>query len=240
MNAKVDRAASRRAFLGTATAAVVVGACGTDGQTETTDDDDGGSTNVGGGPGSGGSVATGGSGGSGGDPLPLECTVTADNLLGPFYRAGAPFRDDLTEPTTVGTRVTVRGRVFGPDCQLLAGALIDVWQADISGDYDNDGVNDPPPDTYILRGKLNSDDEAKYAFRTIIPGSYLNGNQYRPAHIHVTVSAAGYLPLTTQLYFEADPYNEIDPFIIESLIMSLTTAANGELEAKFDFVLVPE
>ena len=47
----------------------------------------------------------------------------------------------------------------------------------------------------------------------MLPGRYLNGAQYRPAHVHVKVSAAGHVPLTTQLYFPDDPYNAIDPFI---------------------------
>ena len=65
----------------------------------------------------------------------------------------------------------------------------------------------------------SSGSDGSYSFKTIIPGHYLNGSQYRPAHIHVTVTAAGHKSLTTQLYFEGDPYNSIDPFIEDSLIM---------------------
>src|SRR5690606_34392367 len=99
------------------------------------------------------------------------------------------------------------------------GAVLDFWQADDDGGYDNDGVADPPAGEFVLRGKVESDAAGGFSLKTIIPGHYLNGNQYRPAHIHVTVSAPGFASLTTQLYFEGDPYNEIDPFIIDSLIM---------------------
>jgi protocatechuate 3,4-dioxygenase beta subunit len=237
---------NRRRFLGGA-AALLVGACG---GTDATGSDGSTSGGVGGsgGTGTGGVGGTDGSGGDGGAGgsagPPLECTPTADNLLGPYYRDGAPFRDDLTEPGMPGTRISIRGRVVGNggddgECVLLDGALLDFWQADDDGGYDNDGVDDPPPDAFVLRGKVTADAAGAFALRTIVPGHYLNGAQFRPAHVHVTVSAAGYAPLTTQLYFEGDAYNDIDPFIIESLIMATTAVGGGELEAVFDFVLEP-
>ncbi|HLU65886.1 MAG TPA: hypothetical protein VKZ63_06405, partial [Kofleriaceae bacterium] len=89
------------------------------------------------------------------------------------------------------------------------------------------------------RGKVESDAAGGFSLKTIIPGHYLNGNQYRPAHIHVTVSAPGFASLTTQLYFEGDPYNDIDPFILDSLIMSPVENPDGSLSAAFDLVLAP-
>ena len=60
--------------------------------------------------------------------------------------------------------------------------------------------------------------------------------KYRPAHVHVKVSAPGFLPLTTQLYFPGDPYNAVDPVIVRSL--SMRVADEGGLKrASFDFVL---
>jgi protocatechuate 3,4-dioxygenase beta subunit len=135
-----------------------------------------------------------------------------------------------------GTRLTVTGRVLSPDCSPLAGAELDVWQADDDGRYDNDGVNDPVGGAYILRGRMTTDEQGRYSFQTVLPGHYLNGAQYRPAHIHVTVSADGHLPLTTQLYFEGDPYNDVDGFIVDSLIMPVADVA-GQKECTFDFVL---
>lgn len=229
---------ARRLFLA-GMGTLAVGACG---GAETTEDDDG----AGGAPGTGGSGATtggggpgaGGNGGAGGEG-PLDCTATADNIEGPYYRAGAPMRIDLTEPGTLGVRVVVRGTVATSDCTPIAGAELDFWQADADGGYDNDGVDDPPDQAFVLRGRMLTDDEGRYELRTIIPGHYLNGAQFRPAHIHVSVRASGFAPLTTQLYFEGDPYNEIDPFIIESLIMPLTDEGGGKA-ARFDFVLAPQ
>ena len=136
-----------------------------------------------------------------------------------------------------GTPLTVYGRVCDSSCRPIANALLDVWQADDSGGYDNDGVDDPAPTVFSLRGRLNADAAGDYRFRTIKPGNYLNGANYRPAHIHIKVSAPGFQTLTTQLYFEGDPYNEGDAFIVDTLIMALTDTPDGGKSSRFDFVL---
>jgi protocatechuate 3,4-dioxygenase beta subunit len=168
-----------------------------------------------------------------------QCTRTAPNIEGPYYRPGAPMRSDLVDPAMQGTRLVVSGRVVGDDCSSpLENAMIDVWQADADGHYDNDqlaGHRTPGP--LFLRGKLATAKGGAYEVKTIIPGRYLNGAQYRPSHVHVKVSAPGYRTLTTQLYFEGDPYNDVDPFIDKSLIMKLKSGASAKL-ATFDFVLV--
>jgi protocatechuate 3,4-dioxygenase beta subunit len=181
--------------------------------------------------------------GGGHDPLdapPLldatpECAETEDNLEGPFYREGAPFRSVLVEEAMLGTRLSIVGRVLGLSCIPLAGAVLDFWQADWRADetgrYDNAG--------YTLRGRMKVDEQGRYELKTIIPGRYLNGNTYRPAHIHVKASASGHVLLTTQLYFAGDPFNEKDPFIEPPLIMSTAKRADGSQAAQFDFVLRP-
>lgn len=232
------RPLGRRTFLGTVGGAVLVSACTADtNETSTTSN-----SNASGAGGSGNGVttnttaSTGGQGAQGGGN-PMMCTPSDSNILGPYYRPGAPFLTDLTTPQTEGIRITISGRVLDPDCNPIADALVDVWQADNTGDYDNDGVNDPPPSVFVLRGKLNSDADGNYSFKTIIPGRYLNGSQYRPSHIHVIVSAPGHESLTTQLYFEGDPYNDVDPFIVDTLIMHIEDAPGGEKKATFDFVI---
>ncbi|MEM9691235.1 MAG: hypothetical protein AAGA56_01700, partial [Myxococcota bacterium] len=186
----------------------------------------------------GGDAGSDGGGGEGGGVAPLTCTETAVNIEGPCYRSGAPQRDDRTTADTEGDRITLRGRVLTPGCEPLVGAELDFWQADAEGRYDNDGVDDPEDGAFVLRGRVLTNDEGRYTLRTIVPGRYLNGAQFRPAHIHVKVVAAGLAPLTTQLYFEGDPFNEVDAFILESLIMPVRSEG-GELAADFDFVLAP-
>ncbi len=166
------------------------------------------------------------------------CMETATNIEGPYYRASAPFRTDLRAGVSKGVLLTLRGRVYGVGCAVpLTDALVDVWQADADGHYDNDGTLMVPPSDFRLRGRAKVDAKGYYEVKTIIPGHYLNGAQYRPAHIHVKVSSAGHRLLTTQLYFEGDPYNGIDPFIKKPLIMKLEDVAAGEKRATFDFVL---
>ncbi len=164
------------------------------------------------------------------------CAETEDNIEGPYYRRGAPLKSALAEGLP-GTVLTVRGRVTGvKDCAPLAGAILDVWHADSSGHYDNDGTLDVPASDYYLRGKVKTDSAGNFELRTIVPGRYLNGRVYRPSHIHVKVRAEGHEPLTTQLYFPDDPYNDVDPFIRQSLIMSVSSEGDRRL-ASFDFAL---
>jgi protocatechuate 3,4-dioxygenase beta subunit len=160
---------------------------------------------------------------------PQVCDDTAENIEGPYYRAGAPTRGVLVDGTTPGIHLTLSGivRAVG-SCAPLAGATVDLWQADAAANYDSVGYN--------FRGKVITDANGAYQFETVIPGHYLNGAQYRPAHIHTKVSAPGFPLLTTQLYFVGDPYNAIDPFIVSSLIMPTTDVGTGKA-ARFDFAL---
>jgi protocatechuate 3,4-dioxygenase beta subunit len=165
------------------------------------------------------------------DADPGACFVTEPNIEGPFYIPGAPSRMTLVTADMPGVRLHLSGRVLGgAACTPLTGATLDIWQADAEGDYYDDDT---------LRGVLQTDADGTYELFTLIPGHYLNGNVYRPAHIHVKASAAGHRLITTQLYFEGDEHNDIDPFIRDSLIMPLSDGPDGSKRATFDFVLAP-
>ena len=157
-----------------------------------------------------------------------ECRDTDDNIEGPFFKPSSPERSNLVEPGVQGVLLTVRGRVLGSGCGVvLAGAVMDFWQADGKGEYFD----------VKLRGHQIVGADGSYTLQTVVPGHYLNGSQYRPAHIHVKVKAPGHPLLTTQLYFEGDPYNDIDPFIKKSLVMPVANGAAGAKASRFDFVL---
>ena len=118
---------------------------------------------------------------------------------GPFYTKNPPEikNGQLADSNEAGERLIISGRVTNNDCtEYIENAVIDVWHADDSGAYDNTG--------YKLRGKTKSDNQGYYSFETIKPGKYLNGNEYRPSHIHFKITAPGKSTLTTQLYFEGD------------------------------------
>jgi protocatechuate 3,4-dioxygenase beta subunit len=161
-------------------------------------------------------------------PTAPVCEATADNIEGPFYKAGAPSRARFVADRDAGERLVLAGTVRGTTCDPLANATLDIWHADARGGYDNDG--------WGLRGTLVSDALGRFRLDTIVPGRYLNGKRYRPSHIHVKVRAKGYQELTTQLYFEGDPYIEGDPFVVSSLIMAHRKDGSAR-RAMFDFVV---
>lgn len=166
---------------------------------------------------------------------PKICATTHDNIEGPYYRSGAPERWDLTTPGMKGTPLDIEGRVFAADCKTpLRDAELDVWQANDEGHYDNDGTMKGVG--MLLRGRVRTDGDGRYRVKSILPGRYLNGRQYRPAHVHVKLRAKDHQGLTTQLYFPDDPFNKIDPFIHQSLVMDVKKV-DSALKARFDFVL---
>jgi catechol 1,2-dioxygenase len=167
-----------------------------------------------------------------------SCAPTEPNIEGPYYRTGAPQRSDLRPARAEGTPLTIAGCVRSLDCRsILGGAVLDVWHADAHGRYDNDGhLGGSAP--LLYRGLVAVDDRGEFKITTVVPGRYLNGRTYRPAHVHVKVTAPGHQPLTTQLYFPGDPFNADDPFIRPSLVMDLVTD-RGAQTGRYEFVLSP-
>jgi protocatechuate 3,4-dioxygenase beta subunit len=132
-----------------------------------------------------------------------RCAPTTSDVLGPYYRAGAPSRMAIASATEPGDRLVLDGVVVGPDCAPLAGVMLDVWQADKDGTYYEPAGAEP----FRLRGIFVSAADGTWQLQTIRPGNYtLAANSWRPAHIHFTISHPGYRTLTTQLYFAGDPF----------------------------------
>ncbi|MEK7468154.1 MAG: twin-arginine translocation pathway signal protein [Planctomycetota bacterium] len=168
---------------------------------------------------------------------------TESNILGPFHRKGAPYRAKIGPPLSKGTVMLISGRVWGHDTKKpLPMAVLDIWQANHDGRYDNDDPKAPPAkDVFLYRARLVTDENGYYEYETIHPGRYEIGKGvWRPSHIHYLVRAPGYQDLVTQLYFEGDPMNEKDAFIRKSLIIKVAEhkAAEGTYErGTFDVVL---
>jgi protocatechuate 3,4-dioxygenase beta subunit len=123
-----------------------------------------------------------------------------------------------------GTKLVVSGRVLSSGCQPIVRALIDVWQADARGDYDNAG--------FTLRGHQFTDERGRYQLETIVPGLYPG----RTRHLHVKVQAPGQPALTTQLYLPGEPQNRRDGLFDPGLLLKLVDMADGQA-GTFDFVL---
>lgn len=137
------------------------------------------------------------------DASTAACPPTTSDVLGPYYRGGAPSRMVIASPTEPGERLRLDGVVVGADCAPLAGAVLDIWQADKDGTYYEPTAGEP----YRLRGKLQSGSDGTWQLETIRPGNYkLGATSWRPAHLHFTVSCPGFRPVTTQIYFEGDPF----------------------------------
>ena len=163
-------------------------------------------------------------------PLTLtpEChdgdAATMRQTEGPFFKPSSPERAELIEPGMAGQPIELVGFVLTRDCKPVANALVDLWQADAKGDYDNSG--------FRLRGHVRADAEGRYRIRTIVPGAY----EGRTRHFHIKVAPPTGRLLTTQLYFPGEPKNAKDGLFRKELL--IRTAKNeGWLAGRFDFVL---
>jgi protocatechuate 3,4-dioxygenase beta subunit len=143
---------------------------------------------------------------------------------GPFFKPSSPERADLRASGPPGRPLDVTGFVVSRSCRPVGHALIDVWQADDTGRYDNRG--------FRLRGHLFSDGGGRFTLRTIMPGGY----DGRTRHIHVKVQAPNRPVHTTQLYFPDEPLNRSDGLFRRELTLRLDQA-DDRLLGRFDFVL---
>ncbi len=149
---------------------------------------------------------------------------TPSQTEGPFFTPRSPERASLLESGLDGTRLLVSGMVLTRSCRPVAGALLDFWQADDAGRYDNAG--------YRLRGHQFADERGRFRLETIVPGLYPG----RTRHLHVKVQAPNQTVLTTQLYFAGEARNARDRIFHRELVMRGTDDLAGG-EAAFDFVL---
>jgi protocatechuate 3,4-dioxygenase beta subunit len=191
--------------------------------------------------------------------------ATESTIFGPFYREGAP---ELPTGATIsqdvrGEPVVVTGRVLSTDDIPIPDALLDIWETDENGLYEQ---QDPEQPDMNLRGKFRTDHEGRYCFVGIKPVSYaipndgpvgqllrsLGRHPFRPAHIHLLISARGFAPVTTHLFVKGDSYLDSDAVFgtKDSLIVdfirhdSEEDAAQYHVTAPFykvayDFVLKP-
>jgi protocatechuate 3,4-dioxygenase beta subunit len=143
---------------------------------------------------------------------------------GPYFKAGSPERTSLVDSGVVGTRLTLTGHVYGTGCAPIARAVLDFWQADGNGQYDNSG--------YRLRGHQQTAVDGTFVLDTVVPGLYPG----RTEHIHVKVAAPGKATLTTQLFFPNSTTNLQDSIYRPELLVKLSGPANA-LSASYDFLI---
>ncbi len=180
------------------------------------------------------------------------------SIEGPYYVADAPelpaeatlpMRDD--EP---GTPLVFQGQVTDVSGRPLAGAHVEMWHADDYGYYSQYAPGLPE---WNLRGTVVADERGHFRIHTIQPAPYqiphdgacgklitaAGWHAWRPAHLHLKVSAAGYQRVTSQLYFRGGDYvdNDIAQAVKPSLLLDPTPMSDGTgNEVTYDFVLDPE
>ena len=153
-----------------------------------------------------------------------QSAVTPELTEGPYFTANSPERADLLEDGVAGTKIVVTGYVYTTDCQPVANALLDFWQADGNGVYDNNG--------YTLRGHQFTDANGHYQLTTVVPGIYPG----RTEHIHVKVQAPNGKLITSQLFFPGVAQNNLDGIYNQSLLLAIEETSNG-LQGQFNFVV---
>lgn len=151
-------------------------------------------------------------------------SLTPEETEGPYYKAGSPEQANLVQSGMPGTKIVITGYVYTTDCKPVANALLDFWQADANGNYDNSG--------YTLRGHQFTDANGRYQLTTVVPGLYPG----RTEHIHVKVQAPNGKLITTQLFFPGVTQNDSDGIFNQNLLLSIQETGDG-LQGQFNFVV---
>ena len=151
--------------------------------------------------------------------------LTVSETEGPYFKSNSPETTSLVTDGMQGTVLTLTGQVLNQDGTPVANTLLDFWQANSSGQYDNSG--------YTLRGHQYTDANGNYTLTTIVPGLYPG----RTRHIHVMVQTPSGQSLTTQLFFPGEARNSTDGIFNSSLVLNIQTNDDGTQSANFDFVV---
>lgn len=171
-------------------------------------------------------------------------TITTTDILGPYYRPGAPLRTNLNPPDFRGTPLHLSGFIYKEDGKtVMKNCLIEVWQCNKEGNYDN------LTQEYIYRAATKTANDGSYHFITAHPIAYMvdvTKSLYRPPHIHMRISSVneGYSDLITQIYFQGDPHLKEDPYSSDpsaiKRVLKITKSANQEEIVHFNITMQKE
>lgn len=155
--------------------------------------------------------------------------------LGPFYPVVHPkdIDADLTvlkgnKTRAAGDIVHVAGRVLNLKGEPVAGAKVEIWQANTHGRYahKSDWNTAPLDPNFQGYANLKTDSQGRYHFKTIKPGAYpMTPTAQRTRHIHFDVTGKDDR-LITQMFFPDEPLNDKDPVFLE-------------LRSRFEFFKLP-
>jgi protocatechuate 3,4-dioxygenase beta subunit len=176
--------------------------------------------------------------------MPEELGSLDNDLVLNYAKTGQP----------IGEQIIIHGYVLDGNGRPIRNTLVEVWQANAGGRYrhSNDTYIAPIDPNFGGCGRMLTDDDGHYFFRTVKPGAYPfrnRVNSWRPAHIHYSVFGSGFAQrLITQMYFEGDPLIPHDSILatipdksaVERLVARLDLNASKPLEClayRFDIVL---
>ena len=151
-------------------------------------------------------------------------SATVELTEGPYFTANSPERASLLEAGMPGTKLVVTGYVYDTNCQPVANALLDFWQANANGEYDNSG--------YTLRGHQFTDANGRYELTTVVPGLYPG----RTEHIHFKMQAPNGKLITSQLFFPGVQQNDSDGIYNASLLLSIQKS-DSEWQGQYNFIV---
>ncbi len=175
--------------------------------------------------------------------------ATESTIFGPFYREGAvelPLGANISQDGH-GEPAVVSGSIHSSDGTPIPNALLDIWETNENGLYEQ---QDPDQPDMNLRGKFRTDSKGRYCFVAIKPVSYpipddgpvgqllraVGRHPYRPAHIHLLISAEGFASLTTHLFVQGDPYLDSDAVFgtKDSLVVDFVRNDSAEEAARYN------
>ncbi|MBA1204207.1 6-chlorohydroxyquinol-1,2-dioxygenase [Pseudomonas capeferrum] len=175
--------------------------------------------------------------------------ATESTVFGPFYIAGMPDREYGENMALIpGSASLITGYVRDTAGNPLPGATLDVWQTAENGQYSGQDVTQPHGN---LRGRYHTDEQGRYAIRSVVPVSYpiptdgpvgelleaTSRHPWRPAHLHFMLDAPGHKRLVTHVFNDDDPYIDSDAVfgVKDSLrVVYQPRSARDPLAAQFD------
>jgi catechol 1,2-dioxygenase len=188
-------------------------------------------------------------------------------IEGPFYVPDPPLLEPPyvlpMRPDEPGDPLIFSGTLRSTEGEPLTGALLDMWHSDNNGAYSGFQPGPPPLN---LRGRFTADDEGRFEVRSIVPVPYeipkggptgrllalLGRHAFRPAHLHLKITHEHVEPMTTQIFFEGDPWldSDVADAVKPGLIIPLerhddpreverSGLGRPYVTARYDFVLRP-
>lgn len=181
---------------------------------------------------------------------------TNGTILGPYYLPDQVVLPSVaalpTRPDEHGTPLVLAGQVRDTAGNPVAGAELDIWQADEQGYYSGFAPDIPAGN---LRGVVVADGEGRFEISTVQPAPYqiptdgptgklieaAGWHPWRPAHLHLIVRAPGHRKITTQLYFQGGDWldSDVANAVKSELVLDPQVQSAGGLRSEYDFVLEP-